>query len=205
MEKKWQKTGRTLDESLLIFNTAWANIIDTMVKSYRVTAELGRPVGEIPSQLIRPIYGRFIKNIIEESPAVSSEIGIGQNKGCMYYTTDAKNFDSLGEHPLTSTAMISALCRGKVKLVDYMFQPLVRMSKDEDSQFLGGEHVRGEPTDEWLVKPFMRYIQAKFPSKIYTWQGEEVNLCDWTWHDHVEKVIKPHALWNHLYLNSNFS
>lgn len=206
-EKNWLKRGRTLEGSLLDFNTAWANTLDTMVKQYRVTVELGKPVREIPSQLIRPIYGRFLKNIVEESPIVSTELGLGNQKGAMYYTEDAKiSTATLGEHPLTSTAMIQqGLCCGKVKLVDYMFQPFVRMSKAEDSQYLGEEHVRGEPTDEWFVKPFTRYVDAKFPSKIYTWQKEEVNIEQWTWTDHIEKVIKPHVLWNHLYSKSNFS
>jgi hypothetical protein len=203
MGQKWQKAGRSLENSLLIFNVAWGNTIDTMVKQYRVTAELGQPVTEIPSQLIGPIYRRFLKNTIEESPAVASEINL--EKGAMYYTEDAKTKESMGEHPVTSTAMISFLCEGKVKLVDYMFQPVVRMSKEEDSKFLGGKYVRGMPSDDWLDKPFKRYMDAGFPPKIFTWKGEEVNLEEWTWNDHIQKVIKNHELWYHLYSKSNFS
>ena len=60
----WQPKNRTFKQSMLDFNTAWAGILSDMVERYRLSSDLGSPVKEIPSQLIRPIHDRMKKNIV---------------------------------------------------------------------------------------------------------------------------------------------
>jgi len=205
-ETMWQPKNRTFKQSMLVFNTAWGSTLSNLIANYKITVQLENPVGEIPSQLMRPIHDRFKKNIIEESPAVSTEIGLNKQKGSFYYTKQALNNKNLYlEHPLTSVGMNNAVCSGKVSFMDYMFQPIVRMVTQEDKQYLAGKHVKGQWSDLWLEKPFTRYVEAGFEPEIYTWNGVHVDINTWTWKDHVEQVIKPHKLWWYLYTESNFS
>jgi len=207
LQRNFLKTGRTIEQTMLNFNASWASMVDHGVKQYKITKSLGNPVGEIPSQLIRPLYGRFLKNVVQESPAVSTEIGLPNQGGTMYYTElGKKEENTMAEHSITSAFSIVSLCAGNMKLVDYFFQPTVRMSKDkEDRKYLKGSHVRGNPSLVWLKKPFKRYVEAKFPNTIYTWQGNEIDIKTWTWKDHIEQVIMPHEVWGKLYTESDFS
>jgi len=164
---------------------------------YRALQE-GKPGAAIEQKnRLRPFIDRFGQFVVKEDPHTKQIIGT--KVGGMYYTTDQTE-PMMFEHVSPITSASDAYLKGEITVRDLLFNPVCLVGSVTNKECLGGQHVVGGYDQE---RPFTRYVRSglHLKTKIYTWSGMEVDPLSWSWKDHVEHVITPHEIWNHLYRN----